>query len=105
EIEPDAALVAVDTEERPVLPRQGGGIVAEVVALGRLDLDDEGAQVAEQRAAIGSGQVAAQVEHGDAGQGPLPLAGVERRHRDVSGWRRRSRGPSDRTPAPGSARR
>ena len=119
EVEAEAALVAIDPEEGPALARDGGRVVAEVVALGRLDLDDEGALVAEQGAAVGTGHVAAQIEHDDAAQGPVALSGIERGQHGgslsrgrreatrgpLSGWRRRWCAPSDRTRAPGSDRR
>ena len=81
QVETDAVLVAIDSEERAALVRQRRGVVAQVVALGRLDLDDLGAEVAQQGAAIRARHVAAQVEHGDTAQGALALAGAERRRR------------------------
>jgi len=79
QVEADALLVAVDPEEGAALARQGRGIVAEVVPFGRLDLDDARAEVTQQRAAVGSGHVAAQVEHRDAAQRPMARTGAPHR--------------------------
>jgi hypothetical protein len=77
QVEADAVLVAVDAEERAALVRERRRVVAQVVPLGGLDLDDVSAEVGQQRAAVGPRHVAAQIEDGDSAQGAVSLAGVE----------------------------
>src|SRR5262249_47484623 len=101
EVEAHAVLVAVDTEERAALPRERGRVVAQVVALGRLDLDDLGAEIPKERATVGSGDVTAQVEHDDPAEWTLtrPRPERPRRHR----WPRSFRwGSQDSVPRPRS---
>ncbi len=74
-VEPHAALVPIDREEVRRRPRPvGGGAdpwrapAARPIALGRLDLDDIGAQVAEQHGAVGPGQHGRAIDDPEAGQ-------------------------------------
>jgi hypothetical protein len=73
EVDADALLAGVHPGEVGALVGPAGlelQIVApHVVALAlALDLDDAGAQIAEQARAVGSGQDAGQIQDGDAGQ-------------------------------------
>ena len=72
QIEHEVALVAIEAEERRVLAVALGPEVAAVVADERLDLDDVGAEVAEQRRAVRTGQHGRHVEDADAASGPAP---------------------------------
>ena len=68
QVQAQAALVAVDAQEGAAFAGQRRRVLAQVVAFGRLDLDDVGAHVAQEGAAIGAGDVGAQVQDLDAGQ-------------------------------------
>ena len=68
QIEHDALLAAIDAEERAILRLQRRRILAQVVAIGRLDLDDVRALVGQQRAAVRARDVRAQVEHAHAAE-------------------------------------
>ena len=83
EVERDAFLVAVDAQEIARSRPRGtaGPHAARVVALARLlDLDHARAHVGEQHRAVGTGEDAREVEHGDA---------VEWRHNGQSDYRLR----------------
>src|SRR5205823_10562454 len=69
QVERQGALAAVGAEKEAAFPRQARRELAQHVALRRLDLDDVGAEISEQGAAIRSREVAAQIEHLDAAQG------------------------------------
>ena len=79
QIEGNGALTAIGPEKEASLTRQAGGELAEHVALRRLDLDDVGAEIGEQGAAIGTGEVAAEIEHRDAAERSGGLSGHARR--------------------------
>src|SRR4029077_8418336 len=73
EVERDGELADVDTREVGALvgaPRlELGHAAPRVVALaGALDLDDARAEVAQQPRAVGAGQHAREVEHGETGE-------------------------------------
>src|SRR5437868_2908903 len=79
QIQDDRALTAIGPEEKARFARQAGGELAEHVALRRLDLDDVGAQIGEERATVGPGEITAEIEHCDAAERPGGLAGHARR--------------------------
>jgi hypothetical protein len=94
QVEHQALLAAVDAEERAAFGGKRRRILAQVIALRRLDLDDLRALVGQQRAAIGRGDVAREVEDANAREGPragyrlrcrlrfqVVLAGLSRRCR------------------------
>jgi hypothetical protein len=105
EVDADALLAGVHPGEVAALIGPAGlelQIVApHVVALAlALDLDDAGAQIAEQARAVGSGQDAGQIQDGDAGQ--RKIFGL---HESSSGILRggQSAGQARLTPPPRSA--
>ena len=69
-----AALPAAEDtgpEERAILGLQRRGVVAQVVAVGWLDLDDVRTLIREQRAAVRARDVRADIEHAHTAQGAL----------------------------------
>jgi len=70
EVEHDAALAAVDAEKSAVLALERGRVVAQIIARRGFDLEHVGALIGEQRAAIGPGDIGAEIEHADARQRP-----------------------------------
>ena len=66
QIEHQTQLAAVHTEKRAALGFQRGRVFAQIVASRRLDLDDLGALVGEQGAAVWPGDVSGQVENTQA---------------------------------------
>ena len=70
QIERERALAAVGAEKEAALARQARRKLAQHVALRRFDLDHVGAEIGQQRAAIGAGEIAAQIEDGDAVERP-----------------------------------
>src|SRR5205085_4152741 len=70
QIEGNGALAAIGPEEKASLTRQAGGELAQHVALRRLDLDDVGAEIGEERATVGPCQITAEIEHRDAAERP-----------------------------------
>ena len=94
EVEHDATLVAVDAGEeaaevdtvrptlaRPLESRWERRYPTRSVAAGRLDFDDVGAEVAQQRRSVGPGERHRAVDHGDVGQGAgRARGGTDHRH-------------------------
>ena len=70
EVEHQAVLAAIHPQKRAALGGQRRRVLAQVVAVRRLDLEHLSALVGEQRAAVRSGDVGAQVEHAHTAQGP-----------------------------------
>ena len=77
QVEPDAALVPIDGEEVGGRPRAGRLLpdprrppAAGRVALGRLDLDDVGAEVAQEHRAVRPGEDRRAVDDPKAGERP-----------------------------------
>ena len=68
QVQHHAPLAAVHAEEGAAFGLQRGGVLAQVVAHGRLDLDDLGALVRQQRAAIGPRDIGAQIQHAHTAQ-------------------------------------
>jgi len=68
QVEHQPALAAVHAEEGAAFAGERGGIAPQVVAVWRFDLDDFGALVGQQGAAIGAGDIGTQVEYADSGQ-------------------------------------
>jgi hypothetical protein len=66
QIERERALAAVGAEEEAALACKARRKLAEHIALRRFDLDHRGAEIREQCAAIGAGEIAAQIKDGDA---------------------------------------
>jgi hypothetical protein len=72
EVDREAALVGVeDEEEHRVEPRHLGPVAPRLLAAGRLDLDDVGAQPAQELRAGGAGFELREVENPHAGQRAL----------------------------------
>ena len=74
EVERDASLVAVQRVEVRALAADAatGHAPREVWPLGRLDLDDVRAEVAQEQRAVGAGQHVREVEHPEAGEREQP---------------------------------
>src|SRR5260370_28713795 len=70
EVERQRTLAAVGPKEEAALAVEARGKLAQHVALRRFDLDHVGAEIGEQGAAVGAGEIAAKVEDGDAAQRP-----------------------------------
>ena len=73
EVEPRAALAAVEVDEEAALLGSGlvvgeGAVQAQLIALGRLDLDHLGAEVAQQLAAVGELLALADLDDADASE-------------------------------------
>jgi citrate lyase subunit beta/citryl-CoA lyase len=68
QVQHQAALAAVHAQEGAALLRQRGGILVQRVAGRRHDHDHIGAQIGQQGAAVGTGDIARQVQHADARQ-------------------------------------
>ena len=73
EVEPRAALAAVEVDEEAALLGSGlvvgeGAVQAQLVAVGRLDLDHLGAEVAQQLAAVGELLALADLDDADASE-------------------------------------
>ncbi len=66
QIERERALAAVGAEEEAALAREARRKLAQHVALRRFDLDHRGAEIRKERAAIGAGEIAAQIKDRDA---------------------------------------
>ncbi len=81
QIEREGALAAIGAEEEAGFARQARRELPQHVALRRFDLDDIGAEIGEQRAAVRAGEIAAQIEDGDAAERPRGFAGHVRRSR------------------------
>jgi hypothetical protein len=73
QIDHDVALVAVEAEIGTALRPALRAEVAALVAVVRFDADHVGAEVAEQRRAVGTGQHRGDIEHAQ------PLEGARRR--------------------------
>ena len=71
QVEHEAALAAVHAEEGAALGLERRRVLAQRVAAGRLDLGDFRAKVGEQRAAVGPGDIAAEIEDLDPGERAL----------------------------------
>jgi len=81
QVEHHAALGPVDAEEGAAFRFQRGRILAQVVAGRRFHLDHFRALVGQQRAAVGAGDVGAEIEHAHAAQraaGAVAAGDVER---------------------------
>ena len=68
-IQANAALATVNADKRPTLCFQCRWILAQIIPLGRFDFDHFCAQVGQQRATVRPGNIGAQIQHLDTGQG------------------------------------
>src|SRR5215469_16663513 len=68
QIECQSPLAAIGAEKKPAFAGQARRKLAQHVALRRFDFDHRGAEIAEQSAAVGTGEIAAQIEDGDAAE-------------------------------------
>ena len=60
-------LASVHTQESPAFSRQRGWIFAQIIPLGRLNLDDLGPHVRQEIASVWPGDIGAQVQYFDTG--------------------------------------
>src|SRR5690348_7554188 len=72
QVKRDCTLASVGAEEEAALAGKARWKLAQHVSLRRLDRDDHGAQIGEQRAAVRAGEVAGQIEDSDARRAVRP---------------------------------
>ena len=107
QIEREAAFAGIELPEVGAVAGAQGGAHAHVVAFGRFDLDDIGAEVGEQARAVRAGQHDREVEDADAIQRirlrrdgarhrPAPACAAVVRRRAATAAGRRARGSSSR---------
>ena len=70
QIQRQRALAAIGAKEESAVAGEGRGELAQHIALRRFDLDDPRAEIGEKRAAIGTGEIAAEIEHRHAVERP-----------------------------------
>src|SRR5215469_862725 len=68
QIECQSPLAAIGAEKEPAFAGKARRKLAQHVALRRFDFDHRGAEIGEQSAAVRAGEIAAQVEDGDAAE-------------------------------------
>src|SRR5690348_9572997 len=76
QVKRDCTLASVGAEEEAALAGKARWKLAQHVSLRRLDRDDHGAQIGEQRAAVRAGEVAGQIEDSDARRAVRPESAV-----------------------------
>src|SRR5690606_8434670 len=69
QVQTDRALTTVDANKGAAIVRQRGWVFAQVITLGRFDFDNLGAKIGQKRATVRSGDIGAQIQHLDSGQG------------------------------------